>query len=154
MKPPPNDLVALTLKPLFTHELVVVARRGHALRGARSLKELSTMEWASLVPARSDGSPVKRLFTAAHLTAPAEAIHCESYHLFVSLVAQSPLLGLLTRKLMLEPPARDYLEVVNVEEALPSYTIYMFTRKGIPLGEPATALTRAVSWEARRLGPS
>ena len=94
---------------------------------------------------------MKRLFTAARLAAPKEAIHCESYHLFVSLVAQSPLLGLLTRKLMLEPPARDYLEVVKVEETLPSYTIYMFTRSGIPLGDAATALAQAVAWEARRL---
>jgi len=141
----------LTLKPLFTHELVVVARKGHPLRRARSLKELAGAEWASLVSPHAGQSPVERLFASARLAAPPDAIQCESYHLFVALVSGTSMLGLLTRKLMAERPARDCLEVVDVEEPLPSYTIYQFTRTGIPLTAPAAALAKAVAAASRRL---
>lgn len=142
---------ALTMKPLFTQELVIAARKGHALRAARSLKELADAEWASCVPAPFDHSPVKRLFAAAGLPAPGDAIQCESYHLLVSLVAGTATLGVLTRKLMAVPPARDSLEVINIREPLPSYSIYLLTRTGIPLGAPATALAKTVASAARRL---
>jgi DNA-binding transcriptional LysR family regulator len=142
---------ALTLKPLFTHELAVVARKGHALRGARSLKELSGAEWASLVPPRSGQSPVKRLFASAGLAAPGDVIECDSYHLFVALLAGTSMLGLLSSRLVAERPARDYLEAINVEESLPSYTIYLYTRTGMPLAKPAAALAKAVASAARRL---
>jgi DNA-binding transcriptional LysR family regulator len=145
-----NDSM-LTLKPLFTHELVIVARKGHPLRRARSLRELAGAEWASLVPPRSGDSPVKRIFASARQPAPGDAIQCESYHLFVALLSGTSMVGLLTRKLMAERPARDCLEVINVEESLPSYTIYLFTRTGIPLAEPAAALAKAVASAARRL---
>jgi DNA-binding transcriptional LysR family regulator len=151
MRPQSRKDSALTLKPLFTHELVIVARKGHSWRGVRSLRELAGAEWASLVPPRSDGSPVRRLFSAARLTAPEELVQCESYHLFVSLVARTSMLGLLARKLMAEPPACDCLEVIQVRDPLPSYTIYLFTRTGIPLGAPAAVLAKAVASAARRL---
>jgi DNA-binding transcriptional LysR family regulator len=150
-RPQRKDDSTLTLKPLFTHELVVVARKGHALRGARSLKELVGAEWASLVPARSGELPVDRIFASARLAPPGGAIQCESYHLFVALVSGTSMLGLLSRKLMAERPARDCLEVINIEEPLPSYTIYLFTRTGIPLAAPAAALAKAVGSASRRL---
>ena len=142
---------SLTLKPLFTHELAVVARKGHALRCARSLKELSGAEWASLVPPRSGESPVKRLFASAGLAVPGDVIECDSYHLFVALLAGTSMLGFLSRKLVAERPARDCLEVINVEESLPSYTVYLFSRTGIPLAKPAAALAKALVASARQL---
>ena len=78
-------------------------------------------------------------------------IQCDSYYLFVALLAGTSMLGLLTRKLMAERPARDCLEVINVKESLPSYTIYLFTRTGMPLAAPAAALAKAVASAARQL---
>jgi LysR family transcriptional regulator, regulator of abg operon len=150
-RPSRKDGSALTLKALFTQELVIAARKGHALRKVRSLRELAGAEWASLVPPRSDDTALKRLFAAARLPAPRDEIQCESYHLLVALVAGTSTLGLLTRKLMAEPAARNGLEVINVEEPLPSYTIYLFTRTGIPLSAPATAMAKTVTLAARRL---
>jgi DNA-binding transcriptional LysR family regulator len=150
-RPERKDDAALTLKPLFRHELVIVARKGHPARRARSLQELSGSEWASVVPPRSGRSPVQRLFASAGLAAPADVIQCDSYHLFVSLLAGTSMLGLLNRKLMAARPARDCLEVINVDESLPSYTIYLFTRTGMPLGRPAAALAKAVAAASRRL---
>jgi LysR family transcriptional regulator, regulator of abg operon len=73
-RPQRKDTSVLTLKPLFRHELIVVARKGHALRSARSLKELSGADWANLVPPRSGESPVKRLFASVGLSAPGDVI--------------------------------------------------------------------------------
>jgi LysR family transcriptional regulator, regulator of abg operon len=150
-RPQRKDDAALTLKPLFRHELVVVARKGHALRTAHSLKELSGSAWASVVPPRSGQSPVQRLFASAGLAAPADVIQCDSYHLFVALLAGTSMLGLLNRKLIAGRPARDCLEVISVEESLPSYTIYLFTRTGMPLAKPAATLAKAVALASRRL---
>jgi DNA-binding transcriptional LysR family regulator len=150
-RPDRRDTYALTLKALFTQELVIAARKGHPLRRVRSLRDLAGAEWASLVPPRSDDTALKRLFAGAHLSAPGDAIQCESYHLLVALVAGTSTLGLLTRRLMAAPAARDCLEVINIEEPLPSYTIYLITRTGIPLGAPATALAKTVTMAARRL---
>jgi DNA-binding transcriptional LysR family regulator len=141
----------LTLKPLFTHELAVVGRKGHTLRRARSLKELAGAEWASLVSPQSGQSPVKRLFASAGVAAPGSVIECDSYHLFIALLAGTSTLGLLTRKLVAERPARDCLAVIDIEESLPSYTIYLYTRTGMPLASPAAALAKAVASAARRL---
>ena len=141
----------LTLKPLFTHELEVVGRKDHGLRRARSLKELASAEWASLVPPRSGESPVKRLFASGGLAAPYNVIECDSYHLFVALLAGTSTLGLLSRRLLAERPARDCLAPIEVEESLPSYTIYLYTRTGIPLSKPAAMLARAVTSAARQL---
>ena len=153
-RPLRKDDSALTLKPLFTQELVIAARKGHPLRGARSLRDLVGAEWASCVPPPFDHSPVKQLFDAARFPAPNDAIQCESYHLLVALVAGTSMLGVLTRKLMAVPPARDYLEVISVKESLPSYTIYLFTRTGIPLGGPATGLAKTIALAARQLASS
>ena len=150
-RPERKDGSALVFKALFTQELVIAARKGHPMRGARSLKDLIGAQWASLVPSRSDQTAVKRLFTAARLPAPGDAIQCESYHLLVALISGTSTLGLLTRKLMAEPAARDRLEVINVEEPLPSYAIYLITRAGIPLAAPAAALAKTVTLAARQL---
>jgi len=148
-RPQGKDGATLTSRPLFTQELVIAARKGHTLREARSLKELSGAEWAGALP--FDHSHVKRLFAAAHLPAPGGIIQCESYHLLVALVAGTEMLGVLTRKLMAVPPARDYLQTINVKESLPSYTIYLHTRTGIPPSAPAAALAKIVASSARRL---
>jgi DNA-binding transcriptional LysR family regulator len=150
-RPQRKDHPVLTLKPLFRHELVIVARKGHSLRNARSLQALSECGWASLVPPRAGRSPVQRLFASAGLAAPPDVIQCDSYHLFVALLAGTSSLGLLNRKLIAERPARDFLEVIEVKESLPSYTIHMFTRRGVPLSPPAAALAKAVASAARRL---
>jgi len=142
---------ALTLKPLFTQELVVAVRKGHPLRGKRSLRELAGADWASCIPAPHDRSPLERMFAAAGLPAPSNAIQCESYQLLVALVAETSALGILTRKLMGISPANERLEVIHIEETLPSYPIYLITRSGIPLHAPASTLAKAIAVAARKL---
>jgi len=87
-----------------------------AFRRARSLGDLTGAEWAGLIPPRSDDTPLERVFAAARLPAPGNALQRESYELFVALVVGTSTLGLVTRKRMAEPAARDCLGVINISQ--------------------------------------
>jgi len=142
---------ALTFKPLFTHQLVVAARKGHPLGGAHSLKDLAGAEWISLVPQGSDYSPLDRAFEEAGLPTPGHVIRCESYHVLVALLTASNMLGILTGRLLSIALAGDLLKVIPVRETLPAYTTHLMARAGIPLSRPAASLTRMIIMAARRL---
>jgi LysR family transcriptional regulator of abg operon len=141
----------LTFKPLFVHQLVVAGRKGHPLRGARSLKDLAGAEWISHIPQGSDYSPVHRAFEEAGLPTPDHAIQCESYHVLLALLTTSNMLGILTSRLLSIPLAGDFLEVIPVKEALPAYTTHLIARAGIPLSRPAACLARMIFMAARQL---
>lgn len=142
---------ALTFKPLFTHQLVVAARKGHPLGSARSLKDLTGAKWISLTPQGSDYSPLNRAFEEAGLPTPGHVIECESYHVLVALLMASDMLGILTGRLLSIPLAGDLLKVIPVGETLPAYTTHLMARAGIPLSRPAASLARIVIMAARRL---
>ena len=141
----------LTFKPLFIHQLVVAARKGHPLRRARSLRDLAGAEWISLIPPGSEYSPVNRAFAEAGLPTPGHGIQCESYHVLVALLTVSNMLGILTSRLLSMPLAGDFLEVIPVKETLPAYTTHLIARAGIPLSRPAASMARMIVAAARRL---
>ena len=142
---------ALAFKPLFIHQLVVAARKGHPLRNARSLKDLAGAEWVNLVPPASAQSPVERAMAAAGIPLPGRAIQCESYHVLVALLTRTDMLGILTARLLGRTLAGDALEAIPVAERLPAYTTYLITRTGIPLSRPAAVMAKMVLQAARRL---
>jgi len=142
---------ALAFKPLFIHQLVVAARKGHPLRNARSLKDLAGAEWVNLVPPASAQSPVERAMAAAGMPLPGRAIQCESYHVLVALLTRTDMLGILTARLLGKTLAGDTLEAIPVAERLPAYTTYLITRTGIPLSRPAAVMAKMVLQAARRL---
>ena len=142
---------ALAFKPLFIHQLVVAARKGHPLRNARSLKDLAGAEWVNLVPPASAQSPVERAMAAAGMPLPGRAIQCESYHVLVALLTRTDMLGILTARLLGRTLAGDALEAIPVAERLPAYTTYLITRTGIPLSRPAAVMAKMVLQAARRL---
>ena len=142
---------ALAFKPLFIHQLVVAARKGHPLRNARSLKDLAGADWVNLVPPASAQSPVERAMAAAGIPLPGRAIQCESYHVLVALLTRTDMLGILTARLLGRTLAGDALEAIPVAERLPAYTTYLITRTGIPLSRPAAVMAKMVLQAARRL---
>ena len=142
---------ALAFRPLFIHQLVVAARKGHPLRNARSLKDLASAEWVNLVPPASAQSPLERTMAAAGMPLPGRAIQCESYHVLVALLTRTDMLGILTARLLGKTLAGDALEAIPVAERLPAYTTYLITRVGIPLSRPAAVMAKMVLQAARRL---
>jgi len=133
---------ALSFHPLFSQELVVAARKGHPMRHARSLKRLLALEWITLTPDGSDGSSADRVFSGAGIKPPNHSIQCESYNVFVELLSQTDMVGILSSRALATPLAHDSLEQIRIQETLPSYTTGLFTRKGIQLSPPAAMLAK------------
>lgn len=143
---------ALAFRPLFRENFAIVGRKGHPLRGARSLERLAEAEWITFAPRVAPGGVLDQVFSAAHLPAPpVSAIECESLNGIVALLARTDMLSITSRRLLAMPLARDVLQEIPVAERLPSVTQGMFTRADAPLTRVAAAMARAVTVVARRL---
>ncbi|HKC53351.1 MAG TPA: LysR substrate-binding domain-containing protein, partial [Burkholderiales bacterium] len=68
----------LAFRPLFRNDFVVVARKGHPLKDARSLAGLAQASWISLLPLDAPGGPFDRAFSPVGLSIPQRVIQCES----------------------------------------------------------------------------
>jgi LysR family transcriptional regulator, regulator of abg operon len=142
---------ALRFRPLYRSELVVVARKGHPLRHARSIDALAACEWLSTSTLNLPGGPLERLFAAAGLPPPGSVIQCESYNTVVALLAGTDMVGLLQRRTLKEPFAREALHQLAVADTLPSVTAGIYTRADTPLTRAAAAMARAATAVAREL---
>jgi LysR family transcriptional regulator, regulator of abg operon len=145
---------SLSFRPLFVHQLVVVARKGHPLRNARSLKDLAGAEWVSLNPPAAAQSPIEQAMIAADLPMPGTAIQCESYHVLVALLTRSNMLGITTARLLAKSLGGGVLEAIPVTEKLPAYTTHLITRTGIPLSRLAAVMAKMVLQAGQRLAKS
>jgi DNA-binding transcriptional LysR family regulator len=142
---------ALTFRPIFTHQLVVVARKGHPLRNARSLKELLAAEWVTLFHPDAEPAPIERAFAAAGLPIPAHSMQCESYRILLALLVQSNMIGMFTSRFLAKAFSGDSLEAIPIAEKLPIYSTHLVTRTGIPLSRPAALMARLILQAGRRL---
>jgi len=142
---------AFAFRPLYRFEYVVVARKGHPLRNARSLAQLANAEWISFMPPKSPVRPLDRIFSFAGLPGPRQMVQCDSYNVALALLAKTDMLGLISSWMLKESRARDLLQQIAVTEPMPSYTVGIFTRMDPPLTPLAAALARALTAVARQL---
>jgi DNA-binding transcriptional LysR family regulator len=145
---------ALAFRPLFRLDFVVVARKGHPLRNARSLTELPSAEWISLMPPGSPGGPLERAFASAGLPAPQQMIRCDSHHVAVALLAKTDILGIVSTRMLKQPPALNFLQRIAVAEKMPSYTVGLITRLDPPLTPLAAVMAKATTAVARQVARS
>jgi LysR family transcriptional regulator, regulator of abg operon len=141
---------ALQFKPLFRPPLAVVARRGHPLRGAKSLRELAGASWLMFYP-RGSGAMLEKMFAAAGLPLPRPIVHCESYATALSLVAKTDVLGLLSQQMINEAWGQRHLEKIDIEETIPAPLLGLYSRAETPLTPAAQAMAQAITATARRL---
>jgi DNA-binding transcriptional LysR family regulator len=142
---------SLRFRPLYRSDLVVAARKGHPMRSARTIAALAACEWLSMSTLSLPGGPLERLFATAGLPAPRSVIQCESYNTFMALLASTDMVGLLQRRTLKEPFAREALQELVVSDALPSVTAGLYTRADTPLTRAAAAMARAATGVARGL---
>jgi LysR family transcriptional regulator, regulator of abg operon len=140
---------ALKFRPLFRHDFVVVARRGHPLEKTCSLAQLADANWVSLLPPDAPGGPLERVFSPAGLPVPQQVVQCDSYNTAIGLLVKTDMLGLLSRQLLAESTMRDFLQQIPVAEPMPSFIVGMFTRADTPLTQPAAAMAKAATAVAR-----
>ena len=155
IKPDPKREPALRFRPLFAMDVAVVARKGHRLRNARSLAQLASADWLTLLPPPTSGTPLDRLFSAVGLPGPRAVVECDSHTTLITLLAKSDMLGTLSRRLLATALVRDSLDEIPVVERLPALTVGIVTRVASPLGAMEAFMARAFTTVARthaRLG--
>jgi LysR family transcriptional regulator, regulator of abg operon len=141
---------SLRFRPLYRSELVIAARKGHPLRSARSLAELTQADWLSTSTLDLPGGPVERLFASAGLPPPRLSVQCESQSTLVALLARTDMLGILQRS-TLAASGRDLLQEIAPRESMPSVAAGIYTRADTPLTRVAAAMVRATTSVARDL---
>lgn len=140
----------LRFRPLLHIPMVVASRRGHPLRGAKSLRELANECWIGLYPPGAGGM-VERAFAAADLPFPQRYINCESHVFAFELMARTDALMPLPAKLFALPSGRRELAEIPLREPFPSMVLGICTRVETRLTPLAAALARSVTDVARRL---
>lgn len=129
----------------------MVARKGHPLRNARSIAQLADGDWLSTGTLGMPGGPLERLFVSAGFPPPQPVMRCQAFNAIVALLAKTDMLGFMQRRLLVEPFARDFLQVIPVAEPMPSVTAGMYTRADTPLTRTASAMVKAIVAAARHL---
>lgn len=138
------------VKPLARFRLAVVGRKGHPLRGARTLEELAKAHWIMTRP-RGKGGMLEEAFKAQRLGPPEDATECDSHAIKISMLATSDALGLVARPMLGEPAVNALLEEIPLARPLPLMTLALYTRADAQLNDAGLAFTRAVAAECRNL---
>ena len=151
--PRPQEATSPSIKahPLFTNRIVIGARRGHALRGAKSLRDLLDANWVVFTPSGLAGAMIPDLFAKHGLPAPKSVVRSDSYVAMLALLAQTELIGALSHMLFEQRLARQYFEQFEIKERLPEFTLCLFLRTDSPLTPVAAAMVTAMKEAASRL---
>jgi len=140
-----------TYQPLFTNQIVVGARRGHALRHAKSLAELTDAQWVIFTPSGWAGAVIPEIFVKNGLQPPKSVVRSDSYVAFLSILAATEMVAPLSRMLLQQPLARSFFEEFKLKERLPEFSIGLFRLADSPATPVATDLAAAMRSAARRL---
>jgi LysR family transcriptional regulator of abg operon len=133
--PLPESLVleGLQSEKLFDNTRYILARRGHPLAGARSLRELANAKWVTTAITDKAENELSPIFEKYGLAAPLVAAQAQSTLTVFVTVAYSDLLIMLPRQWTEFPFTRRALQQINVVEKLPAPAICMVRRTDIPM---------------------
>lgn len=143
-KPAATDAQVRT-RPLFRLPLTVAGRRGHPLRHARSLAELSGAPWLLLSAGGWTESLLEASFKAAGLEQPLSLVQCESYATTLSMLAETDTLALMPRAHLLAAGLRGVVEAIPVADRLPELAFVTYLRADDAPAGPAATLMRVIA---------
>jgi DNA-binding transcriptional LysR family regulator len=141
---------ALRFRPLFKPQLIVAARHGHPLGGARSLRELLEAQWIMFYR-MGTGAILEKMFQAAGLPLPRGVVHCESYAAALALLVKSDALALVIPQMLGERFGQQHLREIRIAEKVEAPLIGMYSRADAPFTPAAATMAQAVTATARRL---
>ena len=134
---PPSDLVQ---ELLFENVRVVLARKGHPLSHARSLRQLIDAEWATTSVTFKAEEEFSELFSRFDLPAPRIALRSQSALTLMSSLAASDLLAMVPIQWIQSPWVGDQLARIPIRETLRAPSIVTIRRAGLPLTPAAEHL--------------
>lgn len=103
------------VEALMTTTMVVVVRKGSALAGAKSLRELGNARWV-YTGANSEEGYAKTLFESHGLPAPPVGAVVNSTLALLSIVGNGDFVALMPEQIVRHPLAAQFLSVVTVAE--------------------------------------
>lgn len=145
--PQGQDDPAIRFKPIAHLSQIVVARRGHALAGARSAAALGGQAWVSNLRRET----ATEALLAIGAPEPRQITECESFSAMRSLLAGSDLLAVVQHPFLDLPQVGDAIQEVGIAERLPGMTVGLHIRADAPLTPPAAALARLLAEIGRKL---
>lgn len=128
--PPGSELI---VEKLFDNTRVVMCRRGHPLRGATSLAQLTDAEWAATSVTHTANEELGPLFALHGLPAPRVVLRAHSALTYVTALACSDLLMMLPVQWADFDVTRNTLDIVAVRETLQAAPICIVRRIDLPL---------------------
>lgn len=146
---PGRDLLT---QPLFSSTLVVVARHGHPLQGARQLADLSSARWLLTGPAGGPGDPAHLGLWSAGEAGHATPIICESFSTLLALLREMDVLAVMPDGFFDYYGRRMGLVKLPIRDALPVSQVFAMWRSDAPLTLPAQRLLDALIQESQGLG--
>lgn len=123
----------LVAERLFDHERVVIGRRGHPMRHARSLRELVHCEWLAGCSMQNGDDDITALFLSHGLPAPRIAMQAHAALTYLLGIANTDLLMMVPTYWARFPMWRETIEVIEVGEALRSRQICLVHNPAMPL---------------------
>jgi DNA-binding transcriptional LysR family regulator len=130
----------LVQEHLFDNTRVVIARRGHPLAKARSLRDLVDAEWATTTVTLKAEEELRGLFEQHGLPAPRLALQSQSALTMIVALASSNLLSMVPIQWATFSPANQLLVPIPLKETFVAPPIVTIRRAGLPLTPAAELL--------------
>ena len=146
---PPSDLVQ---ELLFENVRIVLARKGHPLNHARSLRQLIDAEWATTSVTFKAEEEFSELFSRFDLPAPRLALRSQSALTLMTSLAASDLLAMVPIQWIQSPWVGDQLARIPIRETLRAPSIVTIRRAGLPLTPAAEYLLDLMRRNVPRFG--
>lgn len=125
---------------LFENERVVLARKGHPLADARSLRELVDARWITTSLTVQNDAELGPLFARHGLPSPRVQMQAHSALTMIVAAANSDLLTMLPRQWCEFPWVSGLLHTIDVKELLPAPAMHIVRRVRLPLTPAAEYL--------------
>lgn len=128
------------VEKLFDNERVILARKGHPLARAESLRELVDAGWITTSITVQHHAELDPLFARHGLPAPKIRMRAHSALTMIVAAANSDLLTMLPKQWCEFPWTPALLQAINVKEPLPAPAMHIVRRARLPLTPAAEFL--------------
>lgn len=122
-----------TSEKLFENSRVILARRGHPLRGATSLAELTEARWVATSVTMDSEAELSPLFQRYGLPKPVTAVQAQSALSMITVAAASDVLAMLPQQWLGFVRNSRLLVQIKVNEELAAPAICVVSRSRLPL---------------------
>ena len=139
-----------TVRPLARVRLVVAARRGHPLRGARTLAALQQGLWIGIRP-RGGSGMLEHAYRLEGLEPPPARLQCDAFGIQVAMLCESDAVALMTRQMLQQPSVKPLLEEIPLARQLPLLTMGLYRRADMQLTQAAGDLMQALTSSTREM---